>query len=486
MQEVLSDILKGISIVSSKGSLEERVSEIVFDSRKAHPGAAFVAIKGSQTDGHQYIDQVFAAGCTMIVCEELPKAVPDDGIVVQVKDSAEALGVMASNFYKQPSSRLKLVGVTGTNGKTTIATLLHRISLLLGYKAGLFSTVCNYIVDKEVPATHTTPDAVALNRMMNEMVEAGCTHCFMEVSSHSVDQKRIAGLGFNGGVFTNITHDHLDYHGTFKAYLDAKKAFFDGLSREAFALTNKDDKNGEVMLQNCQADRHTYSIREMADFRGRIVESMFEGMQLTMDGVEVWTPFVGHFNAQNLLAVYGTCLLLGHAKENVLVALSRLQPVDGRFETIRSEDGKTAVVDYAHTPDALRNVIETINLIRTTGQQLITVVGAGGDRDKTKRPVMAREAVEGSTKVILTSDNPRSEDPDDIIDDMMEGIATTDRLKVIAITNRKEAIKTACMVAQPGDIILVAGKGHETYQEIKGVRHHFDDREIIKEIFALK
>lgn len=486
MQKILSDILKGIPIVSSEGSLDGRVSEIVFDSRRAHPGAVFVAVKGSQTDGHKYISQVVKDGCKCIVCEELPEVLPDNCSVAQVKDSAEALGIMASNFYNRPSARLKLVGVTGTNGKTTIATLLHRISLILGYKAGLFSTVSNYIVDKEIPATHTTPDAVALNRLMNEMVEAGCTHCFMEVSSHSVDQKRIAGLEFNGGVFTNITHDHLDYHGTFKAYLDVKKAFFDGLPGDAFALTNKDDKNGEVMLQNSKAAKYTYSIREMASFRGRIVESMFEGMQLNLDGVEVWTPFVGQFNAQNLLAVYGTCLLLGHAKEDVLVALSRLQPVDGRFETIRSEDGKTAVVDYAHTPDALRNVIETINQIRTHEQQLITVVGAGGDRDKAKRPVMAREAVEGSSKVILTSDNPRSEEPDDIIEDMMGGVATKNRLKVIAITNRREAIKTACMVAQPGDIILVAGKGHETYQEIKGERHHFDDREIIKDIFAQK
>ena len=393
---------------------------------------------------------------------------------------------MATVFYDNPSEKLKLVGITGTNGKTTIATLLYEMSRLLGNKAGLFSTVTNFIDGKEIKATHTTPDAVTLNRLMKEMVDEGCSYCFMEVSSHAIHQKRISGLSFSGGIFTNITHDHLDYHKTFKAYITAKKAFFDGLQKSAFALVNMDDKNGSVMVQNTKASVYTYSVRDMADYKGRIIESMFEGMQLNIDGQEVWTTFVGFFNAQNLMAVYGAACVFGYEKRDVLVALSKLQPVDGRFETIRSDDGKTAVVDYAHTPDALKNVIDTINQIRSFDQQLITVVGAGGNRDKTKRPLMAAEAIKGSSKVILTSDNPRSEDPERIIKDMMEGVTFKERIKVISITNRLEAIKTACMVARAGDIILIAGKGHETYQEVMGERSHFDDREIIREIFAQK
>ena len=486
MQKRLSDILTGVNIVAQKGNADPLISDIIFDSRKAGEDTVFVATKGTRTDGHSYIQNVFEAGCKAVVCEIMPENIPDDAICIQTDDSPEALGSMASAFYDYPSSNLKLTGVTGTNGKTTIATLLYDITRLLGHKAGLFSTVANYIDGEKIPATHTTPDAVTLNKVMKEMVDKGCTYCFMEVSSHAIHQKRIAGLHFAGGIFTNITHDHLDYHKTFKEYIKAKKAFFDNLDKEAFALVNADDKNGLIMVQNTKATVYTYSVREVANFKGRIIENMFEGMQMNIDGQEVWTPFIGYFNAQNLLAVYGATTLLGHENEDVLIQLSKLKPVDGRFETIRSDEGITAVVDYAHTPDALKNVIETINQIRSFDQQLITVVGAGGDRDKTKRPLMAAEAVKGSSKVILTSDNPRSEDPEQIIKDMMEGVSFKERIKVISITNREEAIKTACMVARPGDIILIAGKGHETYQEVKGVRHHFDDREIVKEIFAQK
>jgi UDP-N-acetylmuramoyl-L-alanyl-D-glutamate--2,6-diaminopimelate ligase len=486
MQKILSDILTGLNIISQKGNADPVISEIIFDSRKAGGDTVFVAQKGTQADGHDYISSVFEAGCKAVVCEVMPDNIPEDAICVKVENSSETLGLMASAFYDYPSSSLKLVGVTGTNGKTTIATLLYELTRLLGHKAGLFSTVTNFIDNEQIAATHTTPDAVTLNKIMKEMVDKGCSYCFMEVSSHAIHQKRIAGLNFAGGIFTNITHDHLDYHKTFKAYIKAKKAFFDNLDKDAFALVNADDKNGMVMVQNTKASVYTYSVREIADFKARIIENMFEGMQLNIDGHEVWSPFVGYFNAQNLLAVYGATVLLGHNKEDVLVQLSKLKPVDGRFETIRSDEGITAVVDYAHTPDALKNVIDTINSIRSFDQQLITVVGAGGDRDKTKRPLMAAEAVKGSSKVILTSDNPRSEDPEQIIKEMMEGVTFKEKIKVISITNREEAIKTAYMVARPGDIILIAGKGHETYQEVKGVRHHFDDREIIKEIFAQK
>jgi UDP-N-acetylmuramoyl-L-alanyl-D-glutamate--2,6-diaminopimelate ligase len=486
MQKILSDILTGLNIISQKGNADPVISEIIFDSRKAGGDTVFVAQKGTQADGHDYISSVFEAGCKAVVCEVMPENIPEDAVCVKVENSSETLGLMASAFYDYPSSSLKLVGVTGTNGKTTIATLLYELTRLLGHKAGLFSTVTNFIDNEQIAATHTTPDAVTLNKIMKEMVDKGCSYCFMEVSSHAIHQKRIAGLNFAGGIFTNITHDHLDYHKTFKAYIKAKKAFFDNLDKDAFALVNADDKNGMVMVQNTKASVYTYSVREIADFKARIIENMFEGMQLNIDGHEVWSPFVGYFNAQNLLAVYGTTVLLGHNKEDVLVQLSKLKPVDGRFETIRSDEGITAVVDYAHTPDALKNVIDTINSIRSFDRQLITVVGAGGDRDKTKRPLMAAEAVKGSSKVILTSDNPRSEDPEQIIKEMMEGVTFKEKIKVISITNREEAIKTAYMVARPGDIILIAGKGHETYQEVKGVRHHFDDREIIKEIFAQK
>lgn len=483
MDRSLSFLLANVAVIKRVGTADPKVTDVVFDSRKTTQGALFVATKGTATDGHIYIDKALEMGASTVVCEQLPLQCNPSVAYVQVADSSVALGQIASAFYGNPSRYLKVVGVTGTNGKTTIATLLYRMAGLMGFKAGLFSTVANYIVNQKVESTHTTPDAVAINALMAQMVEAGCDYCFMEVSSHSVDQHRIAGLTFAGGVFTNLTHDHLDYHKTFDAYLKAKKAFFDALPQNAFALTNLDDKHGRVMLQNTKADKYTFSTREMADFRVRIIESMFDGMQLDFSGKELYTPFVGHFNASNLLAVYGASVLLGFSPDEALVALSKLHPVDGRFETIRSVRGVTAVVDYAHTPDALKNVIETINDIRQEGQQLITVVGAGGDRDKTKRPVMAREAVKGSSKVILTSDNPRNEEPEDIIAQMLDGIEHKDRIHVLSIVNRREAIRTACMLANQGDIILVAGKGHETYQEIKGVKHHFDDREEIQRIF---
>lgn len=483
MGRLLSNILADVSVLSRQGSADPVVADVVFDSRAVAAGALFVATRGTATDGHLFIDKAIGLGAVAVVCEQLPPVCDPNVVFVQVADSSEALGLIASAFYGHPSRYLKVIGVTGTNGKTTIATLMYRLSGLLGYKAGLFSTVANYIVGQKIESTHTTPDAVSINRMMADMVEAGCDFCFMEVSSHSVDQHRIAGLKFSGGVFTNLTHDHLDYHKTFDAYLKAKKTFFDRLPKEAFALTNLDDKHGRVMLQNTRAVKHTYSIREMADFKARIIESVFEGMQLDFGGREFFTPFVGHFNASNLLAVYGATVLLGHSPDEALVALSKLRPVDGRFETFRSVRSVTAVVDYAHTPDALKNVIETINEIRVVGQQLITVVGCGGDRDRTKRPIMAAEAVKGSSKVILTSDNPRSEEAEDIIAQMMAGVTVADKIKVLSIVNRREAIRTACMLANPGDIVLVAGKGHETYQDIKGVKHHFDDREEIKRIF---
>ena len=467
------------------GNKEASFSEITFDSRKANEETLFVAVRGVNVDGHSFISKAIVAGCNVVVCEKLPEESYDNIVFVVVEDSAQALGEIASGFYGNPSEELDLVGVTGTNGKTTIATLLYELFRDMGFESGLFSTVANFIGDQKLSATHTTPDPVALNKIMKQMVDEGCRYCFMEVSSHAIDQKRIAGLKYKGGIFTNLTHDHLDYHKTFDSYLKAKKAFFDSLSKEAFALVNIDDKNGMVMVQNCKADIKTYSIRTMADYKAKVIESMFEGMQLLINNDEMWTPFIGKFNAQNLLAVYGAAISLGRNKDEVLLSLSRLHSVDGRFQTIHSQSGITAVVDYAHTPDALKNVIETINQIRNPGQELITVVGAGGDRDKTKRPDMAKVAIEGSSRVILTSDNPRSEKPQSIIDDMMEGVDFKSRIKVVSIVDRKEAIKTAIMLSKRGDIILVAGKGHEDYQEIEGVKHHFDDREVINEFFNM-
>ncbi len=481
----LKKILKDIKIVSFTGNNKITISGIVFDSRKVTDGSLFVAVTGTKTDGHEYIKAAIAAGAMAVICETLPEKPEKKISWIVTEDSASALGIAASNFYGNPSFSLKLTGVTGTNGKTTIATLLYRMFKSLGYKCGLFSTVCNYVVDRELPATHTTPDPVQLNMLLAEMVESGCEYAFMEVSSHSIDQKRIAGLKFAGGIFTNLTHDHLDYHKTFDNYLAAKKGFFDSLTPDAFALTNIDDRNGKVMVQNCKAAKYTCSTRSMADFRCVVIEQRFEGMGLRIDGEEVWTRFVGDFNAANLLAVYGASLLLGAGKKEVLTILSDLRSVAGRLEMIYSLSGISGIVDYAHTPDALLNVIDTINKIRH-GNQLITVVGAGGDRDKTKRPKMAEISARGSNKLILTSDNPRTEDPEKILDDMEAGITPEIRKKVLRIADRREAIKTAVMLAKNGDVILVAGKGHETYQEIKGVRHHFDDREELSKALLMK
>jgi len=482
----IEEILKGIDIVSLTGERNTIISNIEFDSRKVTRGSLFVAVKGYKTDGHDFINAAVASGASAVICEILPEN-PDKGICwIKTGDSARALGFAASNFFGNPSSSLKLVGVTGTNGKTTIATLLYRMFLRLGYKCGLFSTVCNYINGKELPATHTTPDPVQLNSLLSEMVRERCDYAFMEVSSHSADQQRIAGLKFDGGIFTNLTHDHLDYHKTFDNYLAAKKSFFDSLPVGSFALVNIDDRNGRVMLQNCKARHYTFSVRGMADYRCSVIEQGFEGMGLKIQGEEVWTRFIGDFNASNLLAVYAASELLGANKKEILTILSDLHPVSGRLEIVKSPGGISGIVDYAHTPDALLNVIDTINKIRESGVQLITVVGAGGDRDRTKRPEMAAISAEGSTKIILTSDNPRTEDPEKILDDMEAGITPDLKRKTLRISDRREAIKTAVMLANRGDVILIAGKGHETYQEIMGVKHHFDDREELKNALLLK
>jgi UDP-N-acetylmuramoyl-L-alanyl-D-glutamate--2,6-diaminopimelate ligase len=483
---ILSNILKDIKISSISGTGDRVISGIAFDSRKIAKGYLFVAVKGTKTDGHEFIKPSVSAGATAVICETLPEK-PDKNLTwIVTEDSAMALGIAASNFYGNPSSSLKLTGITGTNGKTTIATLLYKMFCGLGFKCGLFSTVCNYVIDKELPATHTTPDPVQLNMLLAEMVDTGCEFAFMEVSSHSIDQKRIAGLKFTGGIFTNLTHDHLDYHKTFDNYLAAKKRFFDLLSSDAFALTNNDDKNGKVMVQNCNAAKYTFSTRGIADFRCTVIEQRFEGMGIRIDGEEIWTRFIGDFNASNLLAVYGASILLGGDKKEVLTILSDLRSVAGRLETVYSPSGISGIVDYAHTPDALLNVIDTINKIRQGGRQLITVVGAGGDRDKTKRPKMAEICARGSSKTILTSDNPRTEDPEKILDDMEAGITPDIRKKVLRMADRREAIKTAVMLANDGDVILVAGKGHETYQEINGIKHHFDDREELAKALLTK
>lgn len=481
----IEDILEGIEVISMHGKKEDSVTRVEFDSRNVTGGSLFIAVKGYKTDGHDYILSAIQSGATAIICEVLPADTSDNICWIKVKDSAKALGIAASNFFGRPSESLKLVGVTGTNGKTTIATLLYNMFRKLGYKCGLFSTVCNYVNEKELPATHTTPDPVQLNRIMAEMVAAGCDYAFMEVSSHALDQQRIAGLRFVGGIFTNLTHDHLDYHKTFDNYLAAKKKFFDSLSPESFALVNIDDRNGQVMLQNCRAKHYTFSIRSMADFKCGILERGFEGMKLKMQGEEVWTKFIGDYNASNLVAVYAGAELLGAPKNEILTILSDLTPVAGRLEVFKSPDGVTGIVDYAHTPDALLNVLDTLNKIRKPGIQLISVVGAGGDRDRTKRPKMAAISAEGSDKVILTSDNPRTENPESILDEMEAGIIPELKPKTLRIADRRVAIRTAVMIAKSGDVILIAGKGHETYQEINGVKHHFDDREVLKEAFSM-
>lgn len=482
----LKDIIKAIAVTETYGDTGVGVNAIQFDSRKIQPDDVFVAVKGVHADGHLYIDKAIEMGAAAIVCETMPAVKVDPVVYIQVENGQAAIGLMAAAFNDNPSENLKVVGVTGTNGKTTIATLLYKTFMSLGYKAGLISTIKYYIGEEEFSASHTTPDALQIQSLMAGMVEAGCEYCFMEVSSHAVHQERIAGIKFAGGIFTNLTHDHLDYHHTFAEYLKAKKAFFDQLPRDAFALTNVDDKNGSVMLQNTSALKQSYSLRGLADFHCKILEKHFDGMLLSVDGKEVWTHFTGVFNASNLMAVYGAASLLGESQDDLLRILSELKPVAGRFEIIRSPEGKYAVVDYAHTPDALKNVLAGITEIRTGNEQLITVVGAGGDRDRTKRPKMAWEAACLSDKVILTSDNPRSEEPAAIIAEMMEGVEVHQKARVLSIENRKEAIRTACMLAQPGDIVLVAGKGHEDYQEIKGVKYHFDDKEVINEIFMNK
>lgn len=484
--KALNNILNSIEIVQTEGNTAISVSSISFDSRVIEPGTLFVAQRGTRVDGHQFIDSCIERGATAIVCEELPEKLRTDVCYILVRNSAKALGILASNYYNNPSSKLKLIGVTGTNGKTTTATLLYRLFSNLGYACGLLSTIGNKIIDKDIPSTHTTPDALQLNKLLSEMIENGCDYCFMEVSSHSVVQQRIAGLTFQGGIFSNITHDHLDFHKTFDEYIKAKKAFFDNLPKTAFALTNIDDRNGMVMLQNTKAEKHTYSLKSMADFKCKILENAFQGLHLVVDGTEIYTRLVGSFNAYNLLAVYATAILLNADREQVLTTLSTMNSVEGRFEYIRSQDDVTGIVDYAHTPDALQNVLSTIHNIRNGGESIITVVGCGGDRDAAKRPVMAKIACEMSEKVILTSDNPRSEEPEEILKEMMKGVELMYQRKVLSIVNRREAIKTANMLAQPGDIILVAGKGHEKYQEIKGVRHHFDDKEELAAFFVLR
>lgn len=480
----VTELLSAIKVTHVQGVLPESVAAVEADSRKIKSDYLFVAVRGSQVDGHQYIDKAVELGATVVVCEDIPASCASNVAYVQVGNSAEALGRLASQWYGNPSNELTLVGVTGTNGKTTTATLLYEMFRLFGYKVGLLSTVCNYIDDEAVHATHTTPDPISLNALLRRMVDAGCTYAFMEVSSHSAHQHRIAGLRFAGGIFSNLTRDHMDYHKTVDAYLQAKKMFFDDLPADAFALTNVDDKVGEVMLQNCRARKYTYSLRTMADFKARTIESRLDGTLVAFDGREVETHFVGRFNVYNLLAVYAATCLLGQDKEQTLINMSLLIPVAGRFQTVYSPQGYVAVIDYAHTPDALTNVLSTLRDVLNSGGRIITVVGAGGNRDKGKRPIMAREAARLSDELVLTSDNPRFENPDEILADMQAGLDAEAMKHTLAITDRRQAIRTAVRLAQPGDVILIAGKGHEDYQEIQGVKHHFDDREEVEKIFA--
>lgn len=479
----LSELIKNIDTVNITGSTDIEIKGVDIDSRRVAEGHLFVAMKGTQVDGHTFIGKAVDQGAAAILCEDMPAEVVEGVTYVQVSSTEDAVGKVATQFYGDPSRKLKLVGVTGTNGKTTIATLLYNMFRKLGYKCGLLSTVCNYIEEEKIPADHTTPDPIELNALLSRMVDAGCEYAFMECSSHAIAQKRIGGLNFTGGIFTNLTRDHLDYHKTFENYRDAKKAFFDGLPKTAFAITNADDKNGMVMVQNTKAKVKTYSVRSMADFKAKILECHFGGMYLEIDGREVGVQFIGKFNVSNLLAVYGAAVMLGQSPENILIAMSTLKSVSGRLDPVHSPLGYTAIVDYAHTPDALENVLKAIHEVLNGKGHVITVCGAGGNRDKGKRPIMAQEAVKQSDKVIITSDNPRFEDPQDIINDMLTGLTPQQMTKVVSIVDRKEAIRTACMLAQKGDVILVAGKGHEDYQEIKGVKHHFDDKEIIRDIF---
>lgn len=482
----LSELLKDFRLLEVRGDLETEITDVNIDSRSVGKGDLFVALKGTKVDGHAFVGSALERGAAaVLVCDAVQADIPSGAVLVRVEDTEAAIGPVATRCYGNPSERLKLVGVTGTNGKTTIATLLYHLFRGFGYKCGLCSTVCNYIDGKELPTEHTTPDAVTLNRLLGQMADAGCEYVFMECSSHAIHQKRIGGLRFAGALFTNLTRDHLDYHRTFDNYRDAKKAFFDGLSEDAFALVNADDRNGMVMVQNTKALVRTYSVRTAADFKGSIVEESMEGMLLNVDGREVSVHFVGRFNVSNLLAVYGAAVLMGHEPVEVLRVLSGLRPVNGRFETIRSPQGVIAVVDYAHTPDALENVLAAIGEVLRGRGRIITVCGAGGNRDKGKRPLMAREAVRRSDRVVVTSDNPRFENPEEIIDDMLEGLDAEQMRKVVRIVNRREAIRAAVMMSAPGDVILVAGKGHEPYQEVEGVKHHFDDHEEIRAAFGL-
>lgn len=483
---ILKDLLRGIRVMETIGSEETEISGVAIDSRKVTKGGLFVAMKGTQVDGHKFIPKAIELGAAAILCENLPDNLEEGVAYVVVPDTEDIVGEVATRFYGNPSEKLKLVGVTGTNGKTTIATLLYNMFRKFGHKCGLLSTVCNYIEEEAIPADHTTPDPIELNELLARMVEAGCEYAFMECSSHAIAQKRIGGLKFAGGIFTNLTRDHLDYHKTFENYRNAKKAFFDGLPKSAFAITNADDRNGLVMTQNTKAVVKTYSTRSAADFKARILECHFEGMYLEIDNREVGVQFIGKFNVSNLLAVYGAAVMLGKHPEDILLVMSTLHSVSGRLEPIHSPEGYTAVVDYAHTPDALENVLNAIHEVLNGKGQVITVCGAGGNRDKGKRPLMAQEAVKQSDKVIFTSDNPRFEEPQDIIDDMLAGLNDHQKRKVLTIVDRKEAIRTACMLAGKGDVVLIAGKGHEDYQEVKGVKHHFDDKEVVKEIMGIK
>ena len=479
----LIELLKTVKVLNTIGDTGVEITGVNIDSRRIEAGHLFVAIPGTQTDGHKFIPKAIELGAAAILCEHLPEEQIEGVTYVVVESTESVVGIVATHFFGDPSRKLKLVGVTGTNGKTTIATLLYNMFRKFGHKCGLLSTVCNYIEGEPIPADHTTPDPIELNHLLAQMVDAGCEYAFMECSSHAIAQKRIGGLKFAGALFTNLTRDHLDYHKTVENYRDAKKAFFDGLDKDAFAITNADDKNGQYMVQNTKAEVKTYSIRSMADFKAKIIECHFEGMYLDINGKEVGVQFIGKFNVSNLLAVYGAAVMLGKKPEDILVILSTLKSVSGRLEPIRSPEGYTAVVDYAHTPDALENVLNTINEVLNGKGKVITVCGAGGNRDKGKRPIMAQTAAKLSDKVIITSDNPRFEEPQDIINDMLAGLDNKQMRKVVSIVDRKEAIRTACMMAEKGDVILIAGKGHEDYQEIKGVKHHFDDREIVRGIF---
>lgn len=482
--KALKDILYKVSLTATIGDMEVSVKDIVFDSRKVSKGSVFVAMKGTQVDGHGFIGLALEKGAVAVVCEELPKTILEGVTFVQVVNSSKAMGIMASNYFENPSEKLKLVAVTGTNGKTSTVTLLYQLFREMGYNVGMLSTVENKINDEIIPATHTTPDAVAIQSLLKKMVEKGCTHCFMEASSHAIIQERIAGLNLAGAVFTNISHDHLDYHGTFDEYIKAKKKLFDDLPKDAFALVNADDKRGMVMLQNCKATHQTFGLKYPADFKAKVLSNTLEGLELDINNKQIWFRMIGEFNAYNLLGVFGSAVLLGEDEDEVLMQLSKVQGAAGRFDRIYLY-GITAIVDYAHTPDALENVLKTIQGVRTGGEQVITLVGCGGNRDKTKRPVMAKIATQFSDKVILTSDNPRDEEPMAILREMEAGVNPVDLKKTMIIEDRREAIKTAGIMAKKGDIILIAGKGHETYQEIKGVKHPFDDREVVKDMLHL-